>query len=80
MCENEVTLLRSTGERVARTSCLSVKRDALPQLPPTEGPFLKGPYLWRYGTHIHRTGHSVVENCSSVRKWPFAAKKKCGSV
>ncbi len=80
MCENEVTVLRSTEERVARTSCLSVKRDAPPRLPPTEGPFLKGPYLWRYGTHIHKTGHSVVENHSSVRKRPIVAKKKCGSV
>ena len=41
MCENEVTVFRSTKERVAQTSCLSVKRDAPPQLPPTEGPFLK---------------------------------------
>ncbi len=80
MCENEVTVLRSTEERVARTSCLSVKRDAPPRLPPTEGPFLKGPYLWRYGTHIHKTGHSVVENYSSVRKRRIVAKKKCGSV
>ena len=43
--ENEVTVLRSTEERVAQTSCLSVKRDAPPWLPPTVGPFLKGPYL-----------------------------------
>ena len=56
MCENEVTVLRPTEERVARTSCLSVKRDAPPRLPATEGPFLKGPY----GTHIHKTGHSTV--------------------
>ena len=41
VCENEVTVLRSTEERVARTSCLSVKRDAPPRLPPTEGPFFK---------------------------------------
>ena len=67
MCENEVTVLRSTEKRVARTSCLSVKRDARPRLPPTESPFLKGPYLQRFGTHIHKTGHSVVENHSSVR-------------
>ena len=80
MHENEVTVLKSTEERVARTSCLSVKRDAPPWLPPTEGSFLKGPYLWRYGTHIHKTGHSVVENHSSVRKRPIVAKKKCGSV
>ena len=80
MYENEVTVLRSTEERVARTSCLSVKRDAPPRLPPTEGLFLKGPYLWRYGTHIHKTGHSVIENHSSVRKRPIVAKKKCGSV
>ena len=40
MCENEVTMLRSTEERVAQTSCFSVKRDAPPQLPPTEDPFL----------------------------------------
>ena len=45
MCENEVNVFRSTEERVARTSCLSVKRDAPQRLPPTEGPFLKGPYL-----------------------------------
>ena len=80
MCENEVTVLRSTEERVARTSCLSVKRDAPPRLPPTEGPFLNGSYLWRYGTHIHKTGHSVVENYSSVRKRRIVAKKKGGSV
>ena len=49
MRENEVTVLRSTEERVAQTSRLSVKRDAPPRLPSTEGPFLKGPYLWRYG-------------------------------
>ena len=61
---------------MARTSCLSVTRDAPPSLPPTEGPFLKGPYLWRYGTHIHKTGHSVVENHSSVRKRPIVAEKK----
>ena len=47
MRENEVTVLRSTEERVAQTSRLSVKRDAPPRLPPTEGLFLKGPYLWR---------------------------------
>ena len=76
MCENEVTVLRSTEERVARTSCFSVNRDAPPRLPPTEGPFLKGPYLWRYVTHIHKTGHSVVENYSSVRKRRIVAKKK----
>ena len=58
MCENEVTLLRSRKERVARTSCLFVKRDAPPWLPTTEGLFLKGPYLWRYGAYIHKTGHS----------------------
>ena len=75
-----MTSLRSTEERVARTSCLSVKRDAPLQLPPTEGPFLKRQYLWRYGTHIHKTGHSVVENHSSVRKPPIVVKKKCGSV
>ena len=46
MRENEVTVLRSTEERVARTSRLSVKRDAPPQLPPNEGPFLNGPCLW----------------------------------
>ena len=45
MHENEATVLRSIEERVARTSCLSVKRDAPPLLPPIEGPFLKGPYL-----------------------------------
>ena len=80
MCENEVTVLRSTVERVARTLCLSVKRDTPPRLPPTEGPFLKGPYLWRYGTHLHKTGHSLVENHSSVRKRSIVAKKKSGSV
>ena len=37
VCEKEVTVLRSTEERVARTSCLSVKREAPPRLPPTEG-------------------------------------------
>ena len=80
MCENEVTVLRSTEERVAQTSRLSVKRDAPPRLPLNEGPFLKGPYLWSYGTHIHKTGHSVVENYTSVRKRPIVAKKKRGSV
>ena len=54
MRENKVTVLRSTEERVAKTSRLSVKRNAPPRLPPSEGPFLKGPYLWRYGTHIHK--------------------------
>ena len=39
MRENEVTVLRSTEERVAQTSCLSVKSDSPPRLPPTEGPF-----------------------------------------
>ena len=57
MRENEVTVFRSIEERVAQTSRLSVKRDAPPRLPPNEGPFLKGPYLWRYGTHLHKTGH-----------------------
>ena len=52
MRENEVTVLRSTEERVAQTSRLSVKRDAPPRLPPNEGPFLKGPYFWRYGIHL----------------------------
>ena len=78
--ENEVTELKSTEERVAQTSRLSVKRDAPLRLPPNEGPFLKGPYLWRYGTHIHETGHSVVKNYSSVWKWHIVAKKKCWSV
>ena len=73
VCENGVTVLRSTEERVPWTSCLSVKRNAPPRLPSTEGPFLKGPYLWRYG-------HSVVENHSSVTKRPIVAKKKCRSV
>ena len=77
MHENEATVLRSIEERVARTSCLSVKRDAPPWLPPNEGPFLNGPYLWRYGTHIHKTGHSAVENYSGVRKRRILAKKKC---
>ena len=40
---------------MAQTSRLSVKRDAPPRLPPNEGPFLKEPYLWRYGTHLHKT-------------------------
>ena len=52
--ENKVTVLRSTEERVAKTSRLSVKRNAPPRLPPSEGPFLKEPYLWRYGTHLHK--------------------------
>ena len=54
MRENEVTVLRSTENRVAQTSRLSVKKDAPPRLPPNEGPILKGPYLWRYGTHRHK--------------------------
>ena len=54
MRENEVTVLRSTEERVAQTSRLSVKKDAPPRLPPNEGPFLKGPYLWTYGTHLQK--------------------------
>ena len=77
MRENEVIVLRSTEERVAQTSRLSVKRDAPPQLPPNEGPFLKGPYLWRCRTHLHKTGHSAVENYSGVTKRRFVAKKKC---
>ena len=76
MRENEVTVLRSTEERVAQTSRLSVKRDAPPRLPPNEGPFLNGPYFWRYGTHFHKTGHSAVENYSGVRKRRILAKKK----
>ena len=77
MRENEVTVLRSSEERVAQTSCLSVKRDAPPRLPPNEGSFLKGPYLWRYGTHLHKTGHSAVETYSGVRKRRIVAKKIC---
>ena len=73
---NEVTVLRSTEERVAQTSRLSLKRDAPPRLSPNEGPFLKGPYLWRYGTHLHKSGHSAVENYSGVRKRRIVAKKK----
>ena len=42
MRENELTVLKSTEERVAQTSHLSVKRDAPPRLPPNEGLFLKG--------------------------------------
>ena len=61
MRENEVTVLRSTEERVTQTSRLSVKRNAPPRLPPSEGPFLKEPYLWRYGTHLHKTGHSAAK-------------------
>ena len=76
MCENEVSVMRSTEKRVAQTSRLSVKRDAPPRLPPNEGPFLKGPYLWRYETHLHKTGHSAVENYSGVRKRRIVAKKK----
>ena len=75
MHETEVTVLMSTEERVAQTSRLSVKMDAPPRLPPNEGPFLKGP--WRYGTHLHKTGHSAVENYSGVTKRRFVAKKKC---
>ena len=70
-----MTVLRSTGERVARTSCLSVKRDAPPRLPPTEGPFLKGPYLWRYGTHIHKTGHSVVEKSLKCQQTAYCCQE-----
>ena len=77
MHKNEVTVLRSTEERVAQTSRLSVKKDAPPRLPPNEGPFLNGPYLWRHGTHLHKTGHSAVENYSGVRKQPIVAEKKC---
>ena len=77
MCESEVTVLRSTEKSVAQTSCLSVKRDAPPRLPPNEGPFLNGPYLCRYGTFRHKTGHSAVENYSGVRKRRIVAKKKC---
>ena len=77
MHKNEVTVLRSTEERVAQTSRLSVKRNASPRLLPNEGPFLKGPYLWRYGTHFHKTGLSAVENYSGVRKRRIVAKKKC---
>ena len=36
MRENKVTVLRSTEDTVTRTSCLSVKRDAPSQLPPTD--------------------------------------------
>ena len=57
-----MTVFRSTAERVAQTLCLSVKMNALPRLPSTEGPYLNGTYLWRYGRHIHKTGHSVVQN------------------
>ena len=77
MRENEVTVLRSTEERVAQTSCLSVKRDAPPRHPPNEGPFLNRPYLWKYATQVHKTGHSAVENNSGVRKRRIVAKKKC---
>ena len=76
MRENKVTVLRSTEERVAQTSRLSVKRAAPQRLPPNEGPFLKGPHLWRSGTHLHKTGHSAVENYSGVRKRRIVAKKK----
>ena len=72
-----MTVLKSTEETVAQTSRLSVKRDAPPQLPPNEGLFLKGPYLGRYGTHLHKTGHSAVENYSGVRKQRIAAPPKC---
>ena len=68
MRENEVTVLRSTEERVAQTP---------PRLLPNEGPFLNESYLWRYGTHLHKTGHSAVENYSDVRKQRIVAKKKC---
>ena len=77
MRENEVTVLRSTEDRVAQSSRLSVKRGAPPRLPPNEGPSSNGPYLWRYGTHLHKTGHSAVENYSGVRKRRIVAKKKC---
>ena len=69
MCENEVTVLRSTEERVVQTSRLPLKRDAPPRLPPNEG-------LWKYGTHLHKIGHSAVENYSGVRKRRIVAKKK----
>ena len=72
-----MTVLRSTEERVAPTSRLSVKRDAPLRLPANEGPFLKGPYLSRYGTNLHKPGHSAVKNYSGVRKRPIVAKKKC---
>ena len=76
MRENKVTVLRSTEERVAQTSRLSVKRNAPPRLPPNEDPFLNGPYLWRYWTQLHKTSHSAVENYSGVRKRRIVAKKK----
>ena len=75
MRENKVTVLRSTEERAAQTSRLSVKKDAPPRLLPNEGPFLKGPYLWRYGTHLHKTGHSAVENYSGVRNGVLLPRK-----
>ena len=77
MRENEVTVMRSTEEGVAQTSRMSVKTDAPPRLPPNEGPSLNGPYLSRYVTHLHKTGHSAVENYSGVRKRRNVAKKKC---
>ena len=45
-------------------------------VPSNWDPSLKGPYLWRYGTHIHKISHSLVENHSSVRKRPIVAKNK----
>ena len=66
MRESEVTVLRSTEERVAQTSRLSVKRDDLHGYLRMRFIF-KGQYPWRYGTNLHK----------NVRKLRIVAKKKC---
>ena len=83
MRENEVAVLRSTTERVARTLCLSVRKVIPLRLPPTESIFKRAISfdIWdTYGTHLHKTGHFVIENYYSVRKRHIVAKKKCRRV
>ena len=53
-----------------------MQRNAPPWLPTTESPFLKGPHLWKYRTHILNTGHSVVEITQVSENGVLLQKKK----
>ena len=54
MRENESDCVAVNRRESGSNFTFVCEKGCTPRLPPNEGPFLKGPYLWRYGTHRHK--------------------------
>ena len=80
MRETEVTVLRSTEERVAQTSRLSVKRDAPPRLPPNEGPFLRDHIFADMGHTSTKLAILRLKITQVSENGVLLPRKKCESV